>query len=63
LESPERWELSISTPPQPKSQSPPAPMDIRELPIFLQVEAIPGRDLRHAPPEDANDDNANAEAT
>jgi hypothetical protein len=64
LESPDRWELSISTsPPQPKNQLPSAPMDIHESPIFLQVEAIPGRDLRHAPPTDANDDNANAEAT
>jgi hypothetical protein len=64
LESPERWELSISTPsPQPTNESPPAPINVRELPISFQVEAIPGRDLRHAPRTEANDDNADAEAT
>jgi type II secretory pathway pseudopilin PulG len=64
LESPERWELLISTPSSPPTnESPPASINVRELPIYLQVEAIPGRDLRHAPRTDANDNNADAEAT
>lgn len=48
-DSPERWVLSITTPPQqPHPESPPGSVDARELPVLLHVEAAIGRNRRHA---------------